>query len=165
MKKRPGEPIERKEDTFEVGLDRYEKPRSRVPSWLVDYGVWIFVAGLALVVILPFSVFGSRSILGGSAPAPQGPPAQLSIVSGPNKIWMEGSRTRLKSVQVKVGNRGLGDASGVEVTASIRGEMFHLDGPASLASAKAAQYSGPTEISIAENEAVHVFLRCASCAK
>jgi len=165
VKRRPGEPIERKEDTFEVGLDRYERPRSRVPGWLVDYGVWIFVAGLALVIVLPFTVFGSKSIFGGSAPAPQGPPAQLSIVAGPSKIWMEGSRTRLKSVQVKVGNRGRGDASEVEVVVSARGESFHLDGPASLASGKVAQYSGPTEISIAENDAVHVFLRCANCAK
>lgn len=165
MKRRPGQPIERKEDTFEVGLERYEKRTSRVPSWLVDYGVWIVVAGLALVVILPFSVFGSRSIFGGSAPVPQGPPAQLAILSGPIKIWMEGSRTRLKSVQVKVGNRGRGDAVAVEVMASVRGETFHLDGPAMLASGKVAQYSGPTEISIAENDAVHVFLRCATCVK
>jgi len=46
VKRRPGQPIERKEDTFEVGLERYEKRTSRVPSWLVDYGVWIVVAGL-----------------------------------------------------------------------------------------------------------------------
>lgn len=163
MKRRPGELIERKEDSFEVGLDRYKKPKTGVPRWLVKYGVWIFVAALALIVVLPFSVFGSRSIFGGAAPAPQGPPAQLSIVSGPNKIWMEGSRTRLKSVQLKVGNRGRGEASQVDVTASVRGQSFHLDGPMSLASGAVAQYSGPTEISIAENDSIHVFLRCSTC--
>lgn len=165
MKRRPGELIERKEEALEVGLERYAKPRSRVPSWLVNYGVWIFVAIVGLAVILPFSVFGSRSIFGPSAPIHHGPPAQLSLVSGPSKIWMEGSRSKLKSVQVKVGNRSTGDALEVEVTASVRGELFRLEGPISLPSGKVAQYAGPVELSIGENESVHIFLRCANCAR
>ena len=165
MKRRPGQPIERTEETFEVGLDRHVKQSSRLPSWLAHYGVWLVVGALALVVILPFTVFGSRSIFGGAAPIPQGPPAQLSIVSGPIKVWMEGSRTKLKCVQLKVGNRGRGEASSVEVMASIRGELFHLQGPTTLSSGHVAQYVGPTETSFAENETVHIFLRCATCAQ
>ncbi len=165
MKRRPGELIERKEETFEVGLERHAKPRSRVPTWLVNYGVWIVVVVVGLIVVLPFSVFGSRSIFGGSAPTPAGPPAQLSIISGPSKIWVEGSRTRLKSVQIKVGNRSTADALEVEVMASVRGELFRLDGPSSLPSGKVAQYAGPAEISISETESVHMFLRCANCVR
>jgi hypothetical protein len=165
VKRRPGQPIERTEETFEVGLDRHAKQNSRLPSWLVDYGVWIFVGFLFLIVVLPFSVFGSRGIFGGSVQLPQGPPAQLSIVSVPIKVWMEGSRTRLKSVQVKVGNRGRGEASGVEVMASIRGELFHLQGPAKLSSGSVAQYAGPSEVSIAENETIQIVLRCDTCAQ
>ena len=165
VKRRPGEIIERKEEVLEVGLERYAKPTSRVPSWLVNYGVWIFVAIVGLIVVLPFSVFGSRSIFGGSAPTPQGPPAQLSIISGPSKIWMEGSRSKLKSVQVKVGNRSSGDAADVEIIASVRGELFRLEGPISLPSGKVAQYAGPVEVSIGENDSVNLFLRCANCAR
>jgi hypothetical protein len=76
---------------------------------------------------------------------------------------MEGSRTRLKSIQVKVGNRGTGEASAIEVLASIRGGLFKLQGPSVLSSGSIAQYAGPTEIAISENEPVQIVLRCAHC--
>lgn len=53
----------------------------------------------------------------------------------------------------------------MEVLASIRGELFHLQGPAKLLSGNVAQYAGPTETSIADNETIHIFLRCATCAQ
>ncbi|MEY4700349.1 MAG: hypothetical protein RL326_536 [Pseudomonadota bacterium] len=165
MKRRPGQPIERTEETFEVGLDRHMKQESRLPAWLVDYGIWIFVGFLFLIIVLPYSVFGSRGLFGGSVPNPQAPQAQLSIVSVPTKVWLEGSRTKLKSVQVKVGNRGQGQASAVEVLASIRGELFPLQGPTKLSSGSVAQYAGPSEISISENETIQIVLRCETCAQ
>ncbi len=146
-----------------MGLDRHAKQERRTPEWLVKYGVWIVVAILGFIIILPFTVFGSRSIFGGAAPTPKGPPAQLTIVSGPARIWMEGSRTRLKSIQVKVGNRGTGEASAIEVLASIRGQLFTLQGPSTLPSGNIAQYAGPAEIAISDNETVQIVLRCAHC--
>jgi hypothetical protein len=165
VKRRPGQPIERTEETFEVGLDRHTKQNSRLPPWLVDYGVWIFVGLVFLIIVLPFSVFGSKGLFGGSVPNPHAPQAQLSVVSVPIKVWMEGSRTKLKSVQVNVGNRGRGEAAAVEVMASIRGELFPLKGPAKLSSGGVAQYVGPAEISIGENETVQIVLRCETCAQ
>jgi hypothetical protein len=165
VNRKPGQPIERTEETLEVGLDRYRKQERRVPNWLVDYGLWIFLGFLSFVVILPFTVFGSRSLFGGDAPVPQGPLAQLSVVSGPMRIWMEGSQTRLKTIQVKVGNRGRGEASEVRVIASIRGQLFNLQGPNALSSGKVAQYSGPADISITDNDLIQMILSCANCAR
>lgn len=165
MNRKPGQPIQRTEETLEVGLDRYRKPESRVPKWLVDYGLWIVLGILGLVVVLPFTVFGSRSFFGGSAPVPQGPLAQLSVVSGPMRVWVEGSQTRLKTIQVKVGNRGRGEASEVQVIASIRGQLFSLQGPGALSSGNVAQYAGPAEISITDNDVIQMILRCANCAQ
>jgi hypothetical protein len=161
VSKKPKETLTRKEETLEVGLARHQKPKNKIPQWMIDYGVWIFVGAVFFLFLLPFGILGWK--LPGSGHAHSGPRAQLVALTIPARIWVDGSSTKVKSVQVKVGNQGTIKAHGVQVLAVVRGQVFPLTGATDLEAGKMALYSGDLNLNLNNQEAIQVVMNCATC--
>lgn len=154
-------PIQRKEEVLEVGLARYEKRKSNLPWWLVEYGGWIVGGALFLFVLLPFSILGWSFSSGGAKSGV--PVAQLHMIGSASKVWGEGSTNQLKSVSARIVNKGHRVAEGVVVKAIINGEEHHLSGPHVIKSGKVEVFSGAIDKLVPAGTQVAIAMSCATC--
>ena len=147
-------------DPLEVGLDRNQKDRGlRLPRWMEEYGGWVVALVVISIFIIPVRMLGIFD----RAPGPVLASANLRIVFGPAKSWVEGSTTQIKSINVKIQNTGPEAAQNVQVQALVRATGFPLVGPLTIATGVTAQFSGATQLNITSEDAVRIQLSCANC--
>ncbi len=147
-------------DPLEVGLDRNQKGRGlRLPRWMEEYGGWVVALVVISIFIIPVRMLGIFD----RAPGPILASANLRIVFGPAKSWVEGSTTQIKSINVKIQNTGPEAAQNVQVQALVRASGFPLVGPLTIATGVTAQFSGATQLNITSEDAVRIQLSCANC--
>jgi len=161
VSKNPKEKLTRKEEALEVGLSRHKKPNSKTPQWFLDYGIWIFVGAVFFLFLLPFVILGWR-LPGSRSPEP-GPRPQLVALTLPARIWVEGSSTKVKSVQVKIGNQGAVKAQDVHVLVLVKEQTFSLTGATEIESGKMALYSGELNMNLTNEEPLQVVMNCSNC--
>ncbi len=161
MNREPNGRIERKKDTLQVGLARYQKPESKWPWWAVEYGAWIVVAIVVAGVIIPFGFWGWR--LTNNRPVTSGASAKLVVVFGPAQVWAQGSSSRVQSVSVKVANHGQETATNVKISAVIASDSYALQGPISIDSGRVESFSGDVNRSIPEGGSIQVSIACDNC--
>ena len=137
------------------------KKKKPLPPWMQEYGPYIFVGEVILIYVIPVHVLGwfKEPII----PHPV-PHAELAIVMGPIKTWHDGSTTKLKSVEVKVMNRGVVPAEGVVVTGAARGENFQLSGKARLIVGETQGYTASVPDGMTSTDAIEFSLSCGTCA-
>lgn len=155
------QPPMRPRDPMDVGLDRHSKrgaKRHFAPVWLEERLGWISIVAVAIGVGLPLGFIGS-------APSTtSGPQAQLFVSYGPARVWLPGSQTHLRSITVKVHNRGPVSATGVSVNATVSGQTFALTGKDSIALGNTEEYSAFTDVNATAADAIAVKLSCQNCA-
>ena len=136
------------------------KKKRPLPPWLYSYGPYGFVAGVIFLYIIPVHVLGCFD----EPVKPQAiPHAELAIVMGPIKTWYEGSNSRLKSVEVKVMNRGAVSAEGVVVEGAARGEKFKLSGKARLIVGETQGYLAQVPEGITPEDVIEFTIDCSTC--
>jgi hypothetical protein len=159
MGKKHKEPLRLKEDTLEVGLERYRKGDRNRNSWFVVNAPWIAIGALVLVAIGPLWL-----MRGFFSPMPDAaaPVARLTV-GAPTLVWVEGSSSQLQSVRVSVANSGAVHASGVKIVARIRGRNFVLAGPDTIDSGDGEVFSGITDTVYRSGDAIDVTASCSNC--
>jgi hypothetical protein len=149
-----------KREELEVGLDRYDGQKtSAVPRWFIEYGGWLFAAGL-LVAAFGMLKLMSREGTNGIGTAP---PASLVIVGTPRKVWEDGSVTAVKSVQVRIGNQGQAPAMNVQVAVVAGARRIQLQGPGEIESGKSELFSGDIQVKLKQGEDLTVSAACSNC--
>ena len=161
MAHRQKEPLQLKEDTLEVGLDRYRKSSKSLPAWILDRGPAAVIGGLLLIVLGPLCIL--KGYFGPGSEPPPGPNARLTLVSEPMKVWAEGSDKQIKSVSVQVANSGPVQAKNVSVIVAIRDKEFQLRGPTTIPSGKTESFEGEAQINMRSGDAVAVGATCSNC--
>lgn len=157
--KRQKEPQRLKEDLLEVGLERHRKATKGLPVWLTEYGAWLLICLLALVIFGPLWLMGGGP---GAKPMPTAPVAQL-IVGEPTLVWSEGSMSQLRSVKVSVANPSAVDAQEVRIVAVIREKGFILAGPGKIQSGKRAVFSGAVATTFMSGDPFRIDASCGNC--
>jgi hypothetical protein len=89
--------------------------------------------------------------------------ASLMVVGTPLKVWEEGSVTKVKSVQVRVGNEGPHAAENVQVAVVSGSNRIVLPGPKQIQSGKSAVFSGDTQLVLRQGQEVQLSLECSNC--
>ncbi len=157
MAKKHKEPLQLKEDTLEVGLERYRKADRNRASWLLLNAPWILIGALVLIVV------GPLWLMGGGSDSPPGTPSARLKAGEPTMVWVEGSTSQLRSVRVSVANTSAVNATGVKVVALIRGKSFDLAGPDLITSGEGEVFSGPAETVFRSGDAVEIVPSCSNC--
>jgi hypothetical protein len=160
MADRKKEKIQRVEEPLEVGLDRYRRPRNRLPAWVIERAALIVLGSFFVFVVLPFVIFGGRF---GSAPTSAQDVTRLVVRGAPSKVWTEGSSTELQSVKVVVGNIGGNLARDVRVTVSKGGKVFVLTGATQIESGKSEAFSGNVTGIVKADADLQVSVTCVNC--
>jgi hypothetical protein len=148
-------------DELVVGLARHDKPKQgQLQRWLIEFGGWVFT-GLLLVVVLVsmYGVSGRKSEKVISAEQL----ASLTVVGPPKKVWDDGSTTKVKSVQVRVGNQGPSRADDVRVVVALAGVRLQLAGPIQIDSGKSELFAGKVDALLRPGQDLQVILECANC--
>lgn len=136
------------------GVRQNKKP---LPPWVLEKGPFI-VLGFFAAVYLLFIKASSQP----SAPPPV-KYAKLIAIQPVSKTWMEGSDTRIKSIEVKVKNQGDLDALNVVVQAVVRGQSFKMKGKAALAIGETASFLGEPVSSLHVSDSIDFKFECVTC--
>lgn len=149
-------------EELSVGLARKAVSESTlVPRWFVEFGGWIFAGGLLLGALVTLGVLKDRNEQ--DRLLMKGAPASLVVIGTPLKVWEEGSGTKVKSVQVRVGNQGAHPAENVRVFVVSRSSRDLLRGPERIESGKSAVFSGDTQLVLRQDQEVQLVLECSNC--
>ncbi len=150
-----------KREALDVGLARHTKPKTgRSQRWFSEFGGW-FVAALLVVVVL-IAMYGV-SVRQDATQTSSESLASLTLLGAPKKIWEEGSNTKVRSVQVLVGNQGRSRADEVRVLVVMGGMRSLLTGPAQIESGKSELFSGDVGVVVRPGQDLQVLLECANC--
>jgi hypothetical protein len=160
MTDRRKDKLQRIEEPLEVGLDRYKRSRTQLPTWFVEHTALIVLGAFFVLVVLPFVIFGSRF---GSTPQPIRDATRLVIRGAPNKVFAEGSSTELQSVKVVVGNVGAHSAREVKVVISMGEKAFVLTGAAQIESGRSESFAGNVAGAVKAGTDLQVSVTCANC--
>jgi hypothetical protein len=153
------EPQRLKEDLLEVGLERHRKATKGLPVWLTEYGGWLLICLVALVVIGPLWLMRDAFDI---KPMPVAPAVQLTV-GEPTLAWLEGSISELRSVKVSVANSSAVDAQGVRVVAVIREQAVVLSGPQRIQSGSSAVFAGAVAITFRSGDPFRIDASCINC--
>jgi hypothetical protein len=148
-------------EELDVGLARHEKAKSG-SAWrlFIEFGGWWFTGLLVLVVIALLYFTSLRNV---DSNPDLGPSAVLGIIGAPKKIWEEGATTKVKSVQVRVGNQGKSRADNVRVTAVASTSRAPLSGPAQIESGQSGLFAGEVGVVLRPGQDLQIVLECSNC--
>jgi hypothetical protein len=118
------------------------------------------IGAILLFYVTPVYVLGWFDAPVVEAPKPR---AALIVTFGPRRVYAEGSSTRVKSIEVKVVNRGEVPAEEISVFGEVRGSRFPLRGPLSLAVGASGTYIGDVTVSLSADDQVRTVLLCQTC--
>lgn len=135
-----------------------KKNKSSLPPWVTEYAPFGVIGVAVMTCLLVFDVFGCFS----TPVAPQA--AELSLVMGPLKTWEEGSTVRLKTVELKIKNRGPVPAQNVSVTGIFRGIAVPLPGQSTLQVGEIGTYSTTLTMGVLSSDSIEFSVGCATCA-
>lgn len=152
----------RTDDPLDVGLARYQKTPSKVPTWLIEHGAKITLGLVFFALVLPF-LFLNGGLLGHRSE--HVPRAELVLLHGPAKVWAEGEIDKLLSVRVVVGNRATVDAIDVKVVVQIGPKRYRLEGPAAVPSGKSGEYQRDVMLRYPADAPINVQLACSNCSE
>lgn len=134
--------------------------KKQLPPWVHDYAPYIVLGVVIVLYVIPVHVFRWFD----DPVVPQAVPhAELAIVMGPIRTWRDGSNSRLKSVEVKVINKGAVPADGVMVMAFSKGESFQLVGKPRLVVGETQGYSADVPDVITPEDVIEFSLECSTC--
>lgn len=137
------------------------KKDSSLPPWLEENKT---VIGVGLAAVLLVGTMLWRDFMPAPPPPPEPMlPAALAVVMGPVKTWEEGSTARLRSVQLKVMNRGPGVAHGVVVVGVVRGMQLYFSGKDTLAVREVGDYTLTFNTVVLNSDALEFKTECHSC--
>jgi hypothetical protein len=157
--KKQKEPLQLKEDTLEVGLDRHRRRDRDRSSWFSERAPVIFIVLFFVGVVGPFWLMRGWF---DSAPPQSGPRPRL-VAGEPTLVWAEGSASQLRSVRVSVVNTGSVNATGVKVWALLRGKRFSLSGPDVIDAGDGEVFSGVVDAVFRSGENAEIAATCANC--
>ncbi len=129
-----------------------------LPPWVVEKGPFI-----VLFVFAGMYVLFMRGEPRPSAPKPI-PHAKLVVVGPPSKTWVQGSDTRIQSIEIQVQNKGDTAAQHVVVEGVVRSNVFKLSGKDTLAIGETASFVGEPSSNLHVSDSIDFKLSCGSCA-
>lgn len=129
-----------------------------LPAWVLEKGPFI-----VLFVFAGIYVLFIRREPTPSAPKPI-PHAKLVVVGPPSKTWVEGSDTRIKSIEIKVQNKGDNVAQHVVVHGVVRSNVFALSGKDTIAIGETASFVGEPSSNLHVSDSIDFKLSCGTCA-
>ena len=129
-----------------------------LPPWVLERGPFIVLflfAGLYVLFMMTPSKPDAPVVIRH---------AKLVIVQPPSKTWVEGSDTRIKSIEIKVQNQGDDVAQHVVVHGVVRSNVFKLSGKDTLAIGEAASFFGEPSSNLHVSDHIDFKFECGSCA-
>lgn len=146
--------------------DPFKVPRKRkfqLPPWFDEHINKITIAALFLMFGIPIKLFLNFKACESGEPLPATQLARLAHVTGPLKIWKEGSTTHLKAIKVGIKNYGPAIADGMGVTITLHGATWVLYGPPSIEVGKVAEYGADVDWNVVSEDKIDVAFGCANC--
>ena len=128
-----------------------------LPPWVLEKGPFIVLFLFAGLYVLIRNLPSKPT-----APVPTRH-AKLVVVQPPSKTWVEGSDTRIKSIEIKVQNQGDDVAQHVVVHGVVRSNVFRLTGKDTIPIGDTASFFGEPSSNLHVSDHIAFKFECGSC--